>query len=142
MNRVYVIGSLRNPAIPAIGNYLRARGLQVFDDWFAAGPQADDHWKEYEQGRGHNFQQALNGATANNVFRFDKTNLDRSDAAVLVMPAGKSAHLELGYIIGTGKPGFILIEDDKDRWDVMYRFATGVYLMSEGPALADRLLSL
>ena len=42
------------------------------------------------------------------------------------MPAGKSAHLELGWVIGKGKKGFIVL-DNPDRWDVMYLFADGVF---------------
>lgn len=124
--RLYVIGSLRNPNIPNIGRQLRAAGFEVFDDWHAAGPRADDHWREYEESRGRTYIEALDGAAASNVFRFDKANLDKADAVVMVLPAGKSAHLELGYVIGTGKPGYILQDPDDCRWDVMYRFATKV----------------
>jgi nucleoside 2-deoxyribosyltransferase len=42
------------------------------------------------------------------------------------MPAGKSAHLELGYMIGRGKPCFVLFDEEPERWDVMYQFATAV----------------
>lgn len=123
---LYVIGSLRNPEIPKIADEMRTFGFDVFDDWYAAGPKADDHWKEYEQGRGRSYIQALDGRAATQVFRYDKSNLDRCSAAVLVLPAGKSGHLELGYFIGSGKPGFILMPPGDDRWDVMYRFATRV----------------
>lgn len=127
MKRVYLIGSLRNPEVPELGRYLRTAHREVFDDWYSAGPRADDHWKEYEQSRGHSFTEALAGRAATNVFRFDKSNLDRCDAAVLVLPAGKSGHMELGYFLGCGKPGFILLPPDfDDRWDVMYGFATKV----------------
>lgn len=47
------------------------------------------------------------------------------------MPAGKSAHLELGYVIGTGKPGWILFDQDPERFDVMHNFATGVHFKIE-----------
>lgn len=126
MKRVYVIGSLRNPEVPNIAALLRNEEFEVFDDWFAAGPRADDHWKEYEQSRGRGYAAALQGRAATQVFSYDKANLDRSDAAVLVLPAGRSGHLELGYFIGCGKPGYILLPDEHDRWDVMYRFATAV----------------
>lgn len=126
MKRIYVIGSLRNPVVPVVGQALRDQGFEVFDDWHAAGPRADDHWREYEESRGRTYVEALDGAAAANVFRFDKANLDRADAVVLVLPAGKSAHLELGYVIGTGKPGYILMAPEDCRWDVMYRFATRV----------------
>jgi len=46
---------------------------------------------------------------------------------VLVLPAGKSGHLELGYMIGQGKPGYILLDGEPERFDVMYNFATGVF---------------
>lgn len=133
---VYLIGSLRNPAVPEIAKELRACGFEVFDDWFAAGEEADDKWQAYEKGRGRGFAEALRGHAATNVFQFDKRNLDRCDAAVLVLPAGKSGHLELGYFLGTGKPGFILLDGEPDRFDVMYKFATGVYRTVPGIAWA------
>lgn len=124
--KVYLIGSLRNEAVPFVAAMLRRNGLDVFDDWYAAGPRADDHWQEYEQGRGHSFVQALDGHAAWHVFRYDQEHLDEADAGVLVMPAGKSGHLELGYLVGQGKPAFILLDEEPERYDVMYRFATGV----------------
>lgn len=124
--RVYLIGSLRNPEVPRVAFELRKEGHEVFDDWFAAGPEADDYWQKYETERGRSYKQALAGRAATNTFRYDKGNLDRCDVAVLVAPGGKSAHLELGYVIGTGKPAFIYMPPSECRWDVMYRFATGV----------------
>lgn len=126
MTRIYLIGSLRNPNIPKIANQLRDEGFEVFDDWYAAGPEADDYWRDYEKGRGHSFTEALDGYACWHVFDYDKSHLDRCDMAVLALPAGKSGHLELGYFIGTGKPGFILMDDDPDRFDCMYRFANKV----------------
>lgn len=122
---IYLIGSLRNPKIPQIANALRAEGFEVFDDWYAAGPEADDKWRDYERQRGRSYSEALAGAAARNVFNFDRNNLSRADDVVLVLPAGRSGHLELGWSLGQGKRGFILLDDPK-RWDVMYQFATGV----------------
>lgn len=123
---IYVIGSLRNPLIPEVAADLRTVGYDAFDDWYSAGPEADDYWKTYEQSRGRTYAEALDGFPARHVFSFDKHHLDRCDAAVLVLPAGRSGHLELGYVAGKGKPTFILLPDEHDRWDVMYRFATAV----------------
>jgi nucleoside 2-deoxyribosyltransferase len=47
------------------------------------------------------------------------------------MPGGKSAHLELGYFIGSGKPGFIYFDAVPERWDVMHQFATDVFTSDE-----------
>lgn len=122
--KIYVIGSLRNPVVLdttlALEKGLKA---EIFSDWLAAGPEADDKWREYEMARGRTYEEALNGYAAKNVFQFDKHHLDTSDAAVLVYPAGKSGHLELGYMAGRGKPTAILLDADYDRWDVMLQFA-------------------
>jgi nucleoside 2-deoxyribosyltransferase len=126
--KIYLIGSLRNPHIPEVGNYFRLNGFDVFDDWYSPGPETDDCWQGYEKLRGRNYLEALKGHHAQHAFELDKKHLDAADVAVLVLPCGKSAHLELGYIIGSGKPGFILLETpNPDRYDIMYQFATGLY---------------
>lgn len=141
--KIYLIGSLRNAEIPKIAAKLRRdTGHEIFDDWFAAGPEADDYWRDYERDKGHGLVDALAGYAARHVFEFDKHNLDDSDAVVLAWPAGKSAHLEFGYCIGQGKPGFILLDGEPDRFDVMLNFATvnggGVYTDLEDLSIALR----
>lgn len=126
---IYLIGSLRNPRVPEVAKRLRlALKTEVFDDWYAAGPEADDCWQTYEQSRGHSYIDALGGLAARHVFEYDMEHLDRAKAVVLLLPAGKSAHMEFGYIIGQGKPGWILLDSeiDPERWDVMYQFANVV----------------
>jgi hypothetical protein len=127
----YLIGSLRNPQIPVIGNKLREAGYEVFDEWMAAGPEADDCWQEYSDSRGHSYKEALKGYAAQHVFEFDLHHLNRCDAAILVLPAGKSGHLELGYMAGKGKPTYILFDKVPERYDVMYNFATDVFFSVE-----------
>ncbi|KKU14694.1 hypothetical protein A3A20_00930 [Candidatus Wolfebacteria bacterium RIFCSPLOWO2_01_FULL_45_19] len=126
MAKVYLIGSLRNPEVPKVANKIRELGFEVFDDWHAAGPEADDKWRDYEKLRGRTYRDALEGFAAEHVYQFDLRHLDSSDITILYLPAGKSGHLELGYAIGKGKKGYILL-DDPERWDVMYKFAHGVF---------------
>lgn len=122
--KVYVIGSLRNSAVLDVTLALEEQlDVEVFSDWLAAGPEADDYWRQYEMARGRTYEEALLGYAARHVFEFDKHHLDTSDAAVLVYPAGKSGHLELGYMVGRGKPCAILLDADYERWDVMLQFA-------------------
>lgn len=122
---IYLIGSLRNPEVPRIAATLRETGIEVFDDWYAAGEHADDAWRDYEKGRGRSYTEALSGLAADHVFQFDLFHLNRATTAILVLPCGRSGHLELGYAIGGGKSGYVLL-DVPDRWDVMYKFATKV----------------
>lgn len=119
---VYLIGSLRNEKLVLLGNALRNAGVDVFDDWLAAGPIADDSWQKYESDRGRTYAQALRGYAAQHVFEFDHHHLRRATHVVLVMPAGKSGHIELGWAIGMGKRAYVLFDGEPDRWDQMYQF--------------------
>ena len=125
---LYLIGSLRNPKIPEIGQYLRSLGHEVFDDWWAAGPEADDCWKKYERSRGHSYRQALRGFAACHVFEYDRYHLQRANLGVLVLPCGKSGWLEAGWLLGRGKPVYALLPESEEevRWDVMLAFMTRV----------------
>lgn len=123
MSNIYLIGSLRNPEIPKVAAKLREAGHYVFDDWFAAGEFADDAWRDYEVNRGHNLRQALDGHAAHHVFEFDKIHLDLADTGVLILPSGKSGHLELGYLIGRGCKSYIVYPSEPERFDVMYLLA-------------------
>jgi len=127
MSIIYLIGSLRNPEVPLLSDRLRLEDHEVFDDWYAVGPEADDYWQKYETARGKSYAEALLSYAASHVFAFDVLHLKRCDTGVLILPAGKSGHLEMGWMLGQGKRGFIYFPDgEPERWDVMYQFATGV----------------
>lgn len=123
---IYIIGSLRNPNVPQIGNLVRASGYEAFDDWHGTGPQADDHWLEYEKLRGRSYVEALAGRAAQNTFALDRDNILRSEGVIMVLPAGRSGHMEFGFARGNGIPGVILLEGEPERYDVMYNFASKV----------------
>lgn len=123
--KLYLIGSLRNPRIPLLASRLREElpDFIVFDDWFAAGPEADDCWKEYEQAKGNDYHEALAGYAARHVFDFDRYHLDTSTHTLLVLPAGKSGHMEVMYAqYAVGAKTAILLDPEDVRWDVMYQF--------------------
>lgn len=53
-------------------------------------------------------------------FSADFAAMERADTFVLVLPCGKSAHLELGWAVGAGKRTAILLEDPVEP-ELMYR---------------------
>lgn len=53
-------------------------------------------------------------------FDADFAAMERADTFVLVLPCGKSAHLELGWAVGAGKRTAILLEDPVEP-ELMYR---------------------
>ena len=127
---VYLMGSLRNPAIRNVAGFLRKQGWTVFDDWHAAGPKADDHWQDYEKNRGNSYLEALENPHATMVFDFDVKYLFDARSAVMVLPAGRSAFLELGWMAGKGRPCFVLMDKEFDRWDIMLKFVTKIVTSS------------
>ena len=129
---IYLIGSLRNQEVPKLARRLREElGVEVFDDWFSPGPTADDCWRDYEHLRGSSYKQALKSYAATHVYEFDKFHIDRLPIVVMVMPAGKSGHLELGYKLGQGGLGYIFFHEEPERWDVMYQFATDIHFSEQ-----------
>ena len=131
-NCVYLIGSLRNPEIPVIGEFLRqGTGFEIFDEWWTASEDADDWLRDYFHYRKLTYKDAIHSYAAKHIFDFDKHHLDRSFAGVLVMPAGKSGHLELGYLVGQGKPTYVLFDRVPERIDIMYNFCTNVFFNKE-----------
>jgi hypothetical protein len=85
-----------------------------FDGTFAAPAKGSDlvpittYLKMLEHPR------AIEGFTAD----FDA--MHRADTFVLVLPCGRSAHLELGWAVGQGKRTAILLEDPSEP-ELMYR---------------------
>lgn len=142
MIKLYLMGSLRNPELPLLGNRIRELGIDVVDDWFGAGKEADDQWMLYEKTRGRHYGEALYGRAARHIFAFDKHHIDTADVGVLMLPAGKSGHLELGYLVGKGKLGFVLFPEEPERFDCMYQFAQGVFFDQDSllEALSTRIV--
>ena len=125
---VYVIGSLSNPRVEEVADRLRAEGFDAFDQWRAA---EGDFWASYAQRRGMSFRDALAMDFTETAFQFDLKYLHKADTGVLVMPAGRSAGLELGYLLGRGKRGYVLYDGEPERPDLMTKLATGVCFSAE-----------
>jgi len=131
ITRVYLIGSLRNPIVPKVAVALEDLGYTVFSSWFSPGPKADDYWRDYTKEKGLDYRGALLDPSAEHIFAFDHYYLDNSDMGILLMPAGKSCHLELGYMVGQGKPGYIVFNEVPERYDIMVKFANDIFFSIE-----------
>lgn len=135
--KVYLVGALKNRDIMDLAAELRGEEFDVFDDWLSPGEHADERWQEYEQRRGRTYAEALRGHHARHAFALDYAHLQESDAVVLVLPCGKSGHLELGWAAGAGKMTYVLLPGEPDRYDLMYLFADAVFTDQED--LIERL---
>lgn len=102
--KVYVASSWRNAWQPAIVQKLREAGYDTYDfkDPANAFPWKDidaDH-KNWSPVR---FREVLDHPLAVKGFHHDMEALKACDACVLVLPCGRSAHVEMGWAVGAGK---------------------------------------
>lgn len=134
--KIYVASSWRNEKQPQIVGWLRSAGHEVYDfrhpapgnDGFAWS-EIDPAWKSWTP---QAFEKhALRDPIALKGFGFDMRGLDWADTCVLVLPCGRSAHLEAGYAIGQGKQVLILLDDKGFEPELMYLMATHLV---HGPA--------
>lgn len=104
---VYLASSWRNGLQPAILAALRAAGHEVYDFRNPAPGNSGFGWKgiddEWLTWTPEQFRQALDHPVARAGFRLDMDALRACDACVLLLPCGRSAHLELGWAAGAGK---------------------------------------
>ena len=124
--KIYVASSWRNVYQPAVVRRFREAGHEVYDFRNANGFQwseIDGNWQDWipEQ-----YIEALDHPLAVNGYHTDFDAMEWADMCVLVMPCGRSAHLEAGYFIGAKKPMYILMLD-KNEPELMYKLATGIY---------------
>lgn len=132
---LYLVGSLRSEYLRELENRLTKTlpDIEIFAEWHGAGKFADDEFKEYHKGKGRTYRESLQTYAAKHIFEFDKCHLDRTEGAILLMPAGKSCMLEAGYSIGKGKPvfGFFSEGEPDERWEIMLQFLTSLSYTEE-----------
>jgi len=75
----------------------------------------------------------------NRVFNEDKRWIDWADAVVMILPCGKSSHLEGGYAKGKDKKLYIFGRFVAGEFDAMYGFADGMFRLHETKELLDAL---
>jgi len=117
------MGSMRSEHPLNIARLLVERGYEAYVDWHATGPESDDNWKAHALALGQDFNEALRQPHARQVYALDKAWLDWSDIGVIVMPCGKSAWAEMGFLRGQHKLVYALTEPNPERWDIMLQFA-------------------
>jgi nucleoside 2-deoxyribosyltransferase len=128
--KLYVASSWRNTAQPDVVAALRDAGHDVYDFKHPAPGDNGFHWSELDPEWGDwspaKFRDALEKPVAVSGFNLDWEAMVNADGGVLVLPSGRSAHLEAGYFVGAGKPLFILLASGEP--ELMYRMATKLCL--------------
>lgn len=123
--RIYVASSWRNEPYPQVVDALRADGHEVYD--FRNPPGGTGFsWQQVDASNARDIDsyfRALDTDIAERGFLSDEHHLSQCDALLLVLPCGRSAHLEAGFAIGRGKRTVILLHEDKFEPELMYLLA-------------------
>jgi hypothetical protein len=70
---------------------------------------------------------ALAHPTTRRAFRLDANAVAYCDALVLVLPAGRSAHLEAGFVAGQGRPVVVYVPpNEPQEADLMLGWAAAI----------------
>ena len=146
--KIYLASSWRNSYQPLTVELLRAAGHEVYD---FRHPPGGDHlgfsWGEVDEDWRHwnaaDYLRALDHPIAHAGFSSDFAAMAGADAGVLLLPCGRSAHLEAGWLIGQGKPVWIVLDEAEfpapggSNPELMYLLATRI--VRSGGELIDRL---
>ncbi len=125
MKKIYVASSWRNHYQQNVVYELRQYGFDVYDfkepkpgDKGFGWHEIDPNWKSWSA---EEFKEALDHPMAQIGFKSDMDALRSCDVCVLVLPCGRSAHLELGWATGNGKRTAILLDNPISEPELMYK---------------------
>lgn len=137
--RIYVASSWRNDHQQEVVEVLRAYGHEVYDFRHSKPDDRGFSWgdiaAEWQGWTTEEYREALTHPIAEDGFKSDKAALDWAEAGVLVLPSGRSAHLEAGYLTGQGKPCAVLACERMEP-ELMVKLCSGGVLVSLDELLA------
>ena len=107
MARIYVASSWRNKYFPEVVTRLREAGHEVYDFRNPPHGGAGFHWTDVDPDAPNwtyaKYAEGLHHPLAERQFQADIDALTWADTCVLVLPCGRSAHTEAGWMAGAGK---------------------------------------
>lgn len=125
---VYVASSWRCLMQPAVIHILAAAGIPAYDfrnpeggtgfGWQEVMPSFDINAQAADA---QEYITALEHPRSVAGFNSDFDAMKRADTFVLVLPCGRSAHLELGWAVGAGKRTAILLDGPVVVPELMYK---------------------
>ncbi len=129
MAKIYVASSWRNKYYPEVVEALRAKGHEVYD--FRNPPHGGNgfRWTDIDEKALEwsfdEYSEGLHHPKAERQFKADLDALEWADTCVLVLPSGRSAHTEAGWMAGAGRRVFVYIPEMQEP-ELMYKLFDGV----------------
>ena len=129
MAKIYVASSWRSQHFPEVVRRLREAGHEVYDFRNPPHGGAGFHWTDIDENAPHwtfaEYAEGLHHPLAERQFQADIDALTWADTCVLVLPSGRSAHTEAGYMAGSGKRVIVYIPEMVEP-ELMYKLFDGV----------------
>ena len=124
MAKIYVASSWRNQYYTDVVGRLSEAGHEVYD--FRNPPQGTGgfHWPDvnlnYMEWSVDQYREGLKSQKAEQQFANDIEALTWADTCLLVLPCGRSAHTEAGWMAGAGKKVIVYIPEMQEA-ELMYK---------------------
>lgn len=127
--KIYVASSWRNDFQPIIVDILRDLKHEVYD--FRNPPngskgfswsQIDENWKDWST---EDYKRALLHPISEIGFNSDFDGMKWADTCVMVLPCGRSANTEAGWMKGSGKKVFVFSPIEQEP-ELMYKIYDGI----------------
>ena len=129
MARIYVASSWRNKYFPEVVTRLREAGHEVYDFRNPPHGGAGFHWTDVDPDAPNwtyaQYAEGLHHPLAERQFQADIDALTWADTCVLVLPCGRSAHTEAGWMAGAGKRVIAYLPDMLEP-ELMYKLFDAV----------------
>ena len=123
--KIYLASSWKNPMQEQYVAMLIDEGHEVYDF-----KETGFHWSdldtEYDKWTPVEFRRGLSDYRSIEHFELDKDAMDWADTCVLLLPCGRSAHLEAGYMAGEGKNVVALLDPGEVIPELMYSLLSDI----------------
>lgn len=128
--KFYVASSWRNEHQPRVVALLKELGHEVYDfrnpapgNTGFAWSQIDEDWEQWTT---EQYLEALKHPIAEKGFTHDFDAMKWADACVMVLPCGRSANTEAGWMKGVGKKVFVY-SPIKQEPELMYKIYDDIF---------------
>ena len=132
--KIYTASSWKNKYYDNVVKRLKKEGFDVYDfrsaistegqtqafDW----NQINTYWEQWT--RKEFLDVLIHNKLAVNAFESDLKGMQEADACLLILPCGRSAHIEAGYMKGLGKSLYIYMPE-LERPELTYSLSDGIY---------------
>ena len=124
MAKIYVASSWRNKYFHDVVNKLREYGHEVYDFRNPPYNHGAFYWKdidpEFDKWNVEQYKNGLQHPSSERQFQADLDALNWADTCLLVLPCGRSAHTEAGWMKGAGKKVIVYIPEMQEA-ELMYK---------------------